>query len=298
MISVIIPCYLSQSTISDCVQSILDQEIREEFEIIIVNSSQDKTPNIIRSHFPSVRLVQLEKRVFAGRARNIGIQESKGDIVAFLDSDCTASRDWLQCVFSWHNKGYKAVGGSIVNASEKNIFSKAEYPLEILEFSPNNSKREVKFVSAANCSFSREIFSKYGKFPNIRAGEDVIFSHILRDEGEKILFDPKIKVFHKNDINFRAYLKKQIMHGKNSFDIRQMRTISGSFLNNPFLFPLLLPFLPFIRVIRVILRSITLRNTLITDILTTFPIFFLGCIMWSSGYAKGYFSHPARKREV
>jgi glycosyltransferase involved in cell wall biosynthesis len=298
MISVIIPSYHSQSTISNCVQSILDQEIREEFEIIIINSSQDETPSIIRSHFPSVHLVQLEKRVFAGRARNIGIQESKGDILAFLDSDCTASKDWLKCIFSWHKKGYKAVGGSIVNASEKNIFSKAEYPLEILEFSPNNTKREVTFVSAANCSFSREVFSKYGKFPDIRAGEDVIFSHILRDKGEKILFDPEIKVFHKNDISFRAYLKKQIMHGKNSFDIRQMRTISGSFLNNLFLFPLVLPFLPFIRVIRVILRSITLRSKLLTDILTTFPIFFLGCIMWGSGYAKGYFSHPARKRKV
>jgi glycosyltransferase involved in cell wall biosynthesis len=298
MISVIIPSYHSQSSIADCVQSILDQEILEEFEIIIVNSSQDETPEIIRSHFPSVRLIQLKKRVFAGKARNIGIQESKGDVLVFLDSDCTASRDWLQCVFSWYKKGCKAIGGAIVNASEKNIFSRAEYPLEILEFSPNNKKREVKFVSAANCSFSREIFSKYGKFPDIRAGEDVIFSHILRDKGEKILFDPEIKVFHKNDINLREFLMKQIMHGKNSFDIRQMRKISGSFLNNPFLFPLLIPLLPFIRVIRVILRSITLRNKLLTDIMTTFPIFFLGCIMWSSGYTKGYFSHIARKRGI
>lgn len=297
MISVIIPSYHSQSTITDCVQSILDQEIQEEFEIIIVNSSQDETPKIIRSHFPSVHLIQLEKRVFAGRARNIGIQESKGDMLAFLDSDCTASKDWLKCIFSWHKKGYKAVGGSIVNASEKNIFSKAEYPLEILEFSPNNTKREVTFVSAANCSFSREIFSKYGDFPDIRAGEDVIFSHILRGKGEKILFDPEIKVFHKNDISFRAYLKKQIMHGKNSFDIRQMRKISGSFMNNPLLFPLFLPFLPMIRVIRVFLRSLTLRNTLISDILITFPVFFLGCVMWSTGYTKGYFDHYMRKRE-
>jgi glycosyltransferase involved in cell wall biosynthesis len=297
MISVIIPCYRSSSTIRDCVQSLLDQEIQEKFEIIVINSSQDEIPRIISTHFPTIQLIQLEKRAFAGTARNIGIQNSKGDILAFIDSDCTASKDWLQHILSLHKQGYRAVGGSIVNASKKNIFSRAEYPLEILEFSPNNKKREVAFVSAANCSFSREIFSKYGYFPPIRAGEDVLFCHTLKEKGVKLLFDPEIKVFHRNDIRFRTYLKKQRMHGKNSFEIRRMRKISGSFLNNPWLFPFLFPFFPIIRTIRVLFRTLTLRNKLIRDILITFPVFFFGCIMWSTGYTEGYFMHFLRKRK-
>lgn len=288
MISIVVPSYYSQSTIGDCLQSLISQKIEEEFEILVINSSADETYKIVKEHFPSVQFIQLEKRVFAGKARNIGIQETKGDIVAFLDADCAPSSDWLSRMISWHRKGYQVVGGSIVNESHENIFSKAEYPLEILEFSPNNPRKETKFVSAANSSFSRDVFDKYGLFPDIRAGEDLVLCHKIAERGEKIIFDPEIKVFHKNDIGFRIYLKKQIMHGQYSYRARQMEKLSGSFLNNPFILPILLPLLPFIRASRIIYRSVCLKNKLIYDIMSTSPLFFLGCVMWSFGYAKGY----------
>jgi cellulose synthase/poly-beta-1,6-N-acetylglucosamine synthase-like glycosyltransferase len=245
----------------------------------------------VKEYFPTVRFIQLNRRAFAGTARNIGIQKSKGEIVAFVDADCSSSLDWLSRVVSWHRKGYRVVGGSIANGSHDNIFSKAEYPLEIIEFSPNNPKREVKFVSAANCSFSREVFTRYGLFPNIRAGEDIILCHKMVNQGEKIIFDPAIKVFHRNDIGLRDYIKKQIMHGQFSYEIRQMEMISGSFINHPLILPLLIPILPLVRAVRVVYRSVYLKNRLILDILSTFPLFFLGCLMWSFGYTRGYVDH-------
>lgn len=288
MISIVIPSYCSQSTIGDCLRSLIAQRIEEEFEILVINSSVDETHEIVKEHFPTVQFIQLEKRVFAGKARNIGIQKSKGNIVAFIDADCTPSYGWLRKIISWHRKGYKVVGGSIVNESHENIFSKAEYPLEILEFSPNNPRKEANFVSAANSSFSREVFDKYGLFPDIRAGEDLVFCHKIVERGEKIIFDPEIKVFHKNDIGFKSYLRKQIMHGQYSYKARQMERLSGSFINNPLILPLLLPLLPFMRAVRIIYRSAYLKNKIVYDILSTFPLFFLGCVMWSFGYAKGY----------
>jgi len=288
MISIIVPSYRSQATIGECIRSLLAQKIKEKPEILVVNSSIDEIHEIVKAHYPTVHFIQLKKRAFAGTARNIGIQKTKGDIVAFIDADCTPSSDWLSKIISWHQKGYRIVGGSIVNGSHQNIFSRAEYPLEILEFSPNNPRRETKFVSAANCSFRRDVFAEYGLFPDIRAGEDLVFCHKIAGRGEKIIFDPSIKVFHKNDIGFERYVKKQIMHGKNSYKIRQMERLSGSFMNNPLILPLLLPLLPSIRAARIIYRSICLKNKLICDILSTFPIFFLGCVMWSFGYAQGH----------
>ena len=290
MISVIIPSYHSQSTIGECLQSLQTQRTHENYEILVINSSRDDTFRIFKDSYPSVRFFQIEKRVFAATARNIGIQNARGDIMAFIDADCRASSDWLDRMISWHRKSYRAVGGSIVNESQKNIFSRAEYPLEILEFSPRNPLREVKFVSAANCSFSREIFDKCGLFPEVRAGEDLVFGHKIVEKGEKILFDPEVRVSHRNKIGFKAYLKKQLMHGKYSHIIRRMVRLSGSFMNNPLL-PFLVPFMPLLRASRIIYRSLALRNNVIYDILITFPIFFLGCIMWSFGYTKGYIEH-------
>jgi glycosyltransferase involved in cell wall biosynthesis len=288
LISIIIPSYFSRSTIEDCIQSLLSQDTKESFDIWVINSSPDDISDSTALQFPEVHLIQLPQRVFAGKARNIGVQKAKGNILAFIDADCIVSSDWIDTIISWHQRGYKAVGGSIINESRDNIFSKAEYPLEILEFSPNNPRAEVKFVSAANSSFSRDVFNQYGFFPDIRAGEDVIFCHNLIEKGEKIIFDPDLKVFHKNDIGFQEYLKKQFMHGQYSYKIRAMAKLSGSFLNHPLLLPLFIPVMPFLRVLRIIYRSFCLRNKLIYDILSTFPLFFMGCFMWGLGYTKGY----------
>jgi len=73
MISIIVPSYYSQSTIKECLQSLMNQDIEEKFEIWVVNSSPDDTCAIIQQHFPTVYCIQLEKRAFAGKARNIGI---------------------------------------------------------------------------------------------------------------------------------------------------------------------------------------------------------------------------------
>ena len=78
MISVIIPSYCSQSTIIECIQSLVNQKIEEHFEILVVNSSADDTEEMVKEHFPNVEFVQLEQRVFAGTARNIGIQKARG----------------------------------------------------------------------------------------------------------------------------------------------------------------------------------------------------------------------------
>lgn len=296
-ISIIIPSYHSQSFIADCIKSLKAQETEEKFEILVINSSQDETSKILKRDFSSVRIFQLKKRVFAGEARNIGIKKAKGEILAFIDADCKVSMDWLSKIIFWHKKGYKAVGGSLVNESIDNIYSRAEYPLEILEFCSNNPRREVKFVSAANCSFTREVFDNIGLFPEVRAGEDLLLCHKIVEKGEKIIFDPEMKVFHKNDIGFKSYVRKQIMHGKYSYVIRQMARLSGSFMNNPFIFPLWLPALPFIRALRIIYRSIYLKNKLIYDIVQTFPLFFLGCMMWSIGYTKGYIEKSINQKE-
>lgn len=290
MISIIIPSYLSQSTILGCLQSLTSQKTDEPFEIWVINSSDDETPRIVQNNFPAVRIVQMHERVYAGTARNIGIHKAEGDILAFIDADCRAAPDWLNRIHVWHRRGYQAVGGSIVNDSPDNLFSRAEYPLEVIGFSPDNPRRDVRFISAANCSFSRNIFSTHGLFPKIRAGEDMIFCHTLSEKGKRILFDPELKVFHRNDIGLKTFITKQIMHGQHSFIARQMTRLPGSFINHPLLFPVLMPVLPFIRMAGVLFRSLLLKNKLIPEIIQTFPVFGLGCIMWSFGYTKGFVS--------
>lgn len=287
MISVIVPSYNASGTIAACLESLLAQETAEDFEIVVVNSSDDETVDLVRRDFPTVQAVQLPARVFAGIARNTGVEHSSGQLLAFVDSDCTVPSDWLERIVIRHREGHQALGGAIVDGSPT-LCSRAEYPLETIDFAPGNAMKEVAFVSSANCAYSRHLFTEQGGFPEIRAGEDMVFCHRLTKAGVKLFFDPGIRVSHHNPVRFRAFVRKQLMHGEHSYRVRREADLHGSFLNNRLALPFLLPFFPLIRTVRVVGRALALRNGLIRDIILTFPLFFLGCLCWSAGYARGY----------
>lgn len=288
MISVIVPSYEATGTIVACLESLLAQETGEEFEVLVVNSSADRTVALIQARFPTVQAFQLPARAFAGTARNTGVEHSKGELLTFIDSDCTAPPDWLERIAGRHREGHQALGGAIVDGSPT-LCSRAEYPLETIEFAPGNAMRGVGFVSSANCAFSRQVFVEQDGFPEIRAGEDMVFCHRLAAAGETLLFDPGIQVSHHNPVGFRAFVRKQLMHGEHSYRVRREADLPGSFLNNRLALPFLLPFFPLIRAVRVTGRALALRNGLVRDIMMTFPLFFLGCLCWSAGFARGYF---------
>jgi len=287
MISVIVPSYQSRETISACLVSLLGQETSEKYEIIVVNSSDDDTAALVERAYPTVRAIQLPGRVFAGTARNSGVAQARGELLVFIDSDCTVEPDWLERVAACRREGHEAFGGAIVDGSPT-VCSRAEYPLETLDFAPGNARREVGFVSSANCAFSRRLFESAGGFPEIRAGEDMVFCHRLSEAGATMLFDPTIRVLHHNPVGFQAFVRKQLMHGTHSYRVRREADLPGSFLNNRLALPFLLPLFPLIRAVRVSMRALALRNGLIRDIIFLSPLFFLGCVCWSAGYARGY----------
>lgn len=89
-ISVIIPCYNSESTIEKCLRSVLQQSLAPYEVIVVDDGSVDRSVDLIQGSFPHVRILK-KKNGGVSSARNLGIQESRGGILAFLDSD----DDWL-----------------------------------------------------------------------------------------------------------------------------------------------------------------------------------------------------------
>ena len=102
--SVIIPSYNSARTIHDCLTSILDQKTDLEYEVLVADSSEDGTPLIILTHYPSVRLIQFSERTDPGTARNAAVRQSRGKILLFTDSDCIVAPDWLESMVKEHQQ--------------------------------------------------------------------------------------------------------------------------------------------------------------------------------------------------
>ena len=88
LVSVVIPTFNREQTISYCLNSVLAQTY-ENIEVIVVDDcSTDTTVDVVKSFTDlRVRHIALEKNSGAQAARNRGIKESTGDWIAFQDSD-------------------------------------------------------------------------------------------------------------------------------------------------------------------------------------------------------------------
>jgi glycosyltransferase involved in cell wall biosynthesis len=95
-ISVVLPVYNAETYIEDCIRALLSQNYPvDQYEIIMVdNNSKDRSPEIIK-RYPDIKYLKRSKQG-SYAARNTGILQAKGEIIAFTDADCEPSVDWLK----------------------------------------------------------------------------------------------------------------------------------------------------------------------------------------------------------
>lgn len=94
-ISLIIPAYNEEKYIGACLESVVQNASGILHEIIVINNaSTDKTQKIAQS-FPGVRVVsEMEKGLTKARQR--GLVEASGDILAFIDADTRMPKGWAE----------------------------------------------------------------------------------------------------------------------------------------------------------------------------------------------------------
>jgi glycosyltransferase involved in cell wall biosynthesis len=92
-VSAVIPAHNSASTIARALDSVLAQTRPPDEIIVVDDNSSDDTVDVVTAHGSrAIRLLQLPVQLGAGAARNRGIIEATGELVAFLDAD----DEWLE----------------------------------------------------------------------------------------------------------------------------------------------------------------------------------------------------------
>lgn len=93
-ISFIIPAYNEEKYIGECLKSIIKYAPADAEIIVVNNNSSDRTAEIVKQ-FPSVILLKEEKPG-TNNARQRGLKEARGELVAFIDADCSLSPLWME----------------------------------------------------------------------------------------------------------------------------------------------------------------------------------------------------------
>lgn len=96
MISVVIPLYNKESLVGDTIKSVLNQTF-QDFEIVVVDdgSTDNSVSEVEKINDPRIRLVR-QQNAGVSAARNRGIEEAKGEYIAFLDADDQWDKYYLE----------------------------------------------------------------------------------------------------------------------------------------------------------------------------------------------------------
>jgi glycosyltransferase involved in cell wall biosynthesis len=197
-VSVIIPTYRGGQKLLDCIESVLEQT-RLPDELIVVDSSDDDTPNMVKQRFPTVRLFHFPERVLYGDARNIGAEKARGEILVFTDDDCLVDRRWLQELERpFEDPQVHWACGAVWPADNVNEVAAADFWVAFSNLAMRVGGRSVLTHAAYNIAYRRETFWKMGGFPaGIMLSDRLFFERLKREYSEPVVV-PSAIVLHRN----------------------------------------------------------------------------------------------------
>jgi len=196
-ISVIVPNYNGAATLGQCLERIFASD-HDSFEVIVVDdASTDDSREVIR-RFPC-RLVELNSRSGAGRARTTGALNSSGEILFFTDADCLLQEDTLQQTEAALERMGETVivGGTYTPVPfDKDFFSL--FQSVFIHHSELRRGDNADYVAGHAMALPARTFWKTGGFPENRLPilEDVEYSHRLKGMGYRLVILPNILVQH------------------------------------------------------------------------------------------------------
>ena len=118
-ISIIICTYNRAHTISGSIESVLNQNLKEWELLILDDASTDNTEDIVKKYLNDsrIRYIKNQQNLGIAKNRNLGIEQSKSDLIAMLDSDDVwIENDKLQKqkLFLDNNKDHAIVGTNVI----------------------------------------------------------------------------------------------------------------------------------------------------------------------------------------
>jgi GT2 family glycosyltransferase len=291
-VSVIVASYNSGSTIASCLESLLDQRFAGEYEIVVADSSEDDTAELVARRFPGVRLLRLPTGTHPGGARNAGVAHAIGRVVAFTDADCVVPRDWVARIMVAHDTGNRVVGGGLRNANPQSYVGWAYYLSAFARWMPGTPPGPIADLPTGCLAVDRSLLVECGGFPERGYSSDTAFSLRARRRGHTLAFDVGIEVSHRNIDRLGTFIRNRLVRG---WAFACMRVEEEEFTTvRAVVFAVLAPFLPPLLSFRVA-RLVFARRRHRREFLLASPLVFVGFVLWSVGEAAGYGKHAARR---
>ncbi len=213
-ISVIVCTYNGSATLTACLES-LQKLNHSAYEVLLVDDGSTEDIGQIARAFPEVRYLRQEHAGLSA-ARNLGMKEARGELLAYTDDDCIVEEDWLhQVEAGFDDQAWVACGGPNIPPSPRNT---VEAVVSAAPGSPTHvmlNDVEAEHLPGCNLIIRKDSLQAIGGFRAHyhTAGDDVDVCWRLREAGGRLRFLPGAMVWHHRRRTLQAYLKQQRGYG-------------------------------------------------------------------------------------
>jgi GT2 family glycosyltransferase len=242
-VTVVVCVHNGGSVLSRALEALEGQTLEPgDYEVLVVDDgSRDDTA--VAASRPSVALVRLDRNVGLAAARNVGVANAHGEIVAFTDADCEPDPAWLERLLEpFADRKVNGVSGSVVPAAVNTParrYAKAREPLAPLprRLLPGRGPSarlggylravagveralaggdELYSVVGANMAFRRAFLECAGGFdPAFRFGgeEEELCRRAHKELGAVFVYQPAARVRHAYEPGFRDTFRRARAYG-------------------------------------------------------------------------------------
>jgi len=198
MISIIVCTVDRRDSLEATLSSISGQTCRD-YEVILVNQGDLNDVDSWEGTLGNFKVISLRQRGLS-IARNIGIQEARGEILGFVDDDCILGEDWIKESIRTFERDAElaAVCGRILAPDGRKPY---------LRLHSSDEKQitygNVETFSGGCILFRRKTFEKIGVFDEelgvgqyLGSAEDTDICYRMLSRGMKVLYNPRIVCYH------------------------------------------------------------------------------------------------------
>jgi cellulose synthase/poly-beta-1,6-N-acetylglucosamine synthase-like glycosyltransferase len=210
-VSVIVPVRDGESTIAACLDAILATDYpADRREILVVdNGSSDGTADLIRAR--PVRYLR-EPRRGVSHARNLGIAESSGKVLAFVDSDCVVEPQWLtELARPFEDPEVGAVAGDLQHVPPRTPAERQAARLlgNWQRFAFNS---DPAYPITANAAYRRDVLDRIGGFdPHMARAQDVELGLRFKERsGLRLAYAERATARHRNRTTQLGFFRQQL----------------------------------------------------------------------------------------
>jgi len=213
-VSVVVCSFNGARTIRDCLEGMSKIEY-PNYELIVVDDGSTDSTWAIASEY-NCRVIRTENRGLSS-ARNTGLKEATGEIVAYIDDDAWPDPHWLTYLIeTFENTDHAGVGGPNLPPPHDGpiadcVANAPGGPVHVLL-----SDQVAEHIPGCNMAFRKSYLEAIGGFDTQfwTAGDDVDLCWRLQERGWTLGFHPAAMVWHHRRNSIRAFWRQQRGYGK------------------------------------------------------------------------------------